>query len=88
MTPKNGPEVKKGGLKIKKNSTKTGITQVLIKLKQKLFNQQLSLIRDFGKCDDNLVSDLLILDFVPILYLKKYIFGPKTVFLIIFIKIP
>ena len=40
---KTVPKLKKGGLKIKKNSTKTGMAQVLIELKQKSFRQQLSL---------------------------------------------
>ena len=43
VTPKNRPKVKKGGLKIKKNCTKTGITQVTGQLQQKLFYQQLAL---------------------------------------------
>ena len=42
MSPKNGPKVKKGGMKIK-NCTTTGITQVLGQLKQKFFHQQLAL---------------------------------------------
>ena len=42
MSPKNGPKVKKGGMKIK-NCTTTGITQVLGQLKQKFFHQQLVL---------------------------------------------
>ena len=36
--PKNGPKVQKGALKIKENCTKTGKSQVLGKLKQKLFH--------------------------------------------------
>ena len=39
VTPKNGPKVKKRGYKSKKNDTKLGITQVLIKLQQKNFHQ-------------------------------------------------
>ena len=44
VTPKNGPKVEKGGLKKKKEiALKLELTQVLIKLKQKLFDQQLAL---------------------------------------------
>ena len=43
VTPKNEPKVKKGGMKVKKNDTKTGITQVLIELQRKNFHQQLAL---------------------------------------------
>ena len=38
VTLKSGPKVKKGGMKAKKNNTKTGITQVLIELLQKCFH--------------------------------------------------
>ena len=42
VTPKYGPKVKKS-MKVKKNNTKTGITQVLIELQQKIFHQKLAL---------------------------------------------
>ena len=35
---KTGPKSKKGGMKVKKINTKTGITQVLIKVQQECFH--------------------------------------------------
>ena len=44
VTPKNGLKVEKGDLKKKEEiALKLELTQVLIKLKQKLFDQQLAL---------------------------------------------
>ena len=37
VTPKSGPKVKKGGMKVKKNYTKMEITQFLIELQRKIF---------------------------------------------------
>ena len=69
---KKRAQSQKRGNESTKNDTKIGITQVLIEEQQKIFHQQLVLIRDFRKYGAN----LLIVVYQPN-YLEKSIFGQK-----------